>query len=73
MTAFITRFGLFEMLVTLFGLCNAPAIFQNYINHVLHDALHDFCTAHLDDILISSRTHAEHTEHVRTVRFVILN
>jgi len=27
LTAFITRFGLYKMLVTLFSLCNAPAIF----------------------------------------------
>ena len=50
------------MLVTPFGLCNAPATFQNYINHVLHDALVDFCTAYLHDVL----TRAEHTAHVRT-------
>ncbi len=44
------------MLVTPFGLCNAPATFQNYINHVLHDALDDYCTAYLDDVLVFSRT-----------------
>ena len=67
LTAFITRFGLFEMLVTPFGLCNAPATFQNYINHVLHDALDDYCTAYLDDVLVFSRTREEHAKHVREV------
>jgi len=67
LTAFITRFGLFEMLVTPFGLCNAPATFQNYINHVLHDALDDYCTAYLDDVLVFSKTRAEHTRHVDEV------
>ena len=52
------------MLVTLFGLCNAPATFQNYINHTLHNALDDYCTAYLDDVLIFSKTCAEHTKHV---------
>ena len=67
LTAFITRFGLYEMLVTPFGLCNAPATFQNYINHVLHDALDDYCTAYLDDVLVFSKTREEHTRHVNEV------
>ena len=66
-TAFITRFGLFESLVVPFGLCNAPASFQNYINHVLFDILDKFCTAYLDDVLIYSLTRKEHRAHVREV------
>jgi hypothetical protein len=66
-TAFITRFGLYEMLVTPFGLCNAPATWQAFINHILHDILDVYCTAYLDDILIYSNTRAEHTKHVRDV------
>jgi len=34
-TAFLTRYGLFEYIVTPFGLCNAPGTFQAYINKVL--------------------------------------
>src|SRR5438045_5621677 len=64
LTAFITQFGLYEMLVTPFGLCNTPTTFQNYINHILHNALDDYCTAYLDDILIFSKTRTEHTKHV---------
>ena len=67
MTAFITRFGLYEMLVTPFGLCNAPSTFQNYINHTLHGALDNYCTAYLDDVLIYSKTREEHTKHVNEV------
>ena len=55
------------MLVTLFSLYNAPATFQNYINHVLHNALDDYCTAYLDNILVFSKTRAEHTKHVNEV------
>ncbi|KAF7579479.1 hypothetical protein PtrM4_037190 [Pyrenophora tritici-repentis] len=66
-TAFITRFGLYESLVMPFGLCNAPALFQNYINHTLHDLLDRICTAYLDDVLIYSKNKKEHREHVRTV------
>lgn len=51
-TAFRTRYGLFEWLVTPFGLTGAPAIFQRYINRVLQTHLDDYCTAYMDDVLI---------------------
>ncbi|KAJ6437919.1 reverse transcriptase [Purpureocillium lavendulum] len=66
-TAFITRFGLFESLVMPFGLCNAPASFQHYINHTLYDQLDKICTAYLDDVLVYSQTRKEHRQHVREV------
>jgi hypothetical protein len=66
-TAFITRFGLFESLVMPFGLCNAPASFQNYINHILYDLLDNTCTAYLDDVLIYSANRKDHRKDVREV------
>jgi hypothetical protein len=51
-TAFRTRYGLFEWLVTPFGLAGAPASFQRYINKVLREYLDDFALAYIDDILI---------------------
>ena len=38
-TAFRTNYGLFEYLVMLFRLCNAPASFQAMINEVLRELL----------------------------------
>ena len=68
MTAFRTRYGLFEWLVTPFGLANAPSTFQKYINWALRDYLDIFCSAYIDDILIySSGSRTEHREHVRKV------
>jgi hypothetical protein len=67
MTAFMTRYGLYETLVMPFGLTNAPATFQTYINKALHPWLDVFCTAYIDDILIYSNTLEEHREHVRTI------
>lgn len=66
-TAFITRFGLYESLVTPFGLCGAPATFQRYINDTLYDILNDYATAYLDDVLIYSSNAKEHSQHVREV------
>lgn len=68
LTAFRTRFGLFEWLVCPFGLAGAPATFQRYINKSLGDALGDFVTAYLDDILIySGGSRKDHMKKVRAV------
>lgn len=67
LTAFNTRYGQFECLVMPFGLCNAPATFQSYINETLREFLDDFASAYLDDVLIFSDTLEEHEEHVRKV------
>jgi len=66
-TAFRTRYGLFECLVTPFGLTNAPSDFQALINDVLRAYLDDFCTAFLDDFFIYSNTLKEHKEQVYKV------
>ncbi|RAL59221.1 hypothetical protein DID88_006676 [Monilinia fructigena] len=49
-TAFRTRYGLYEWMVTPFGLANAPSTFQRYINHTLREYLDDFLSAypHID-------------------------
>jgi hypothetical protein len=67
-TAFRTRFGLYEWLVTPFGLANAPSTFQRYINHTLQEFLDDFVSAYVDDILVfTDGTRRQHREHVRKV------
>ncbi|KAG9767324.1 hypothetical protein KCU88_g7470, partial [Aureobasidium melanogenum] len=57
-TAFKTPWGLWEYLVMPFGLCNAAATFQGYIDEALKDQLLTELIAYLDDILIS-RTRSE--------------
>ena len=59
-TAFNTRFGLYEWLVTPFGLTGALATFQRYINWVLHDELDICCSAYIDDVVIYNDTQKEH-------------
>ena len=50
-----------------FGLSNAPAAFQHFMNDVLGDLL-DVCTVvYLNDILIYSDNLTEHQQHVREV------
>ena len=66
-TAFRTQFGHYEFTVMPFGLSNAPATFQNYINNALRGYTDDFCVVYLDDILIFSKTKEEHDQHLSLI------
>src|SRR6202044_1522029 len=66
-TAFRTRYGSFEWLVMPFGLSNAPAAFQRFMNDILNDLLDVNVTCYIDDILIYSDDPDEHKQHVREV------
>jgi len=62
-TTFKTPLGLFESLVMTFGLCNAPATFQTFMDTQFADII---ATGHviiyLDDILIFAETLQELTQ-----------
>ena len=66
-TAFVTRYGLYEYTLMPFGLTNAPAYFMNMMNKVFMDFLDKFVVVFIDDILIYSKSHKEHEEHLRLV------
>ncbi|KAK1805338.1 hypothetical protein P4O66_019675 [Electrophorus voltai] len=70
--AFITPAGHYEYLVMPFGLMNAPAIFQQYINDVLREALDRYVFVYLDAILIYSQTVDEDVTHVKPVLQLLL-
>jgi Reverse transcriptase (RNA-dependent DNA polymerase)/Retroviral aspartyl protease len=70
-TAFNTHIGKYEWRVLPMGLCNAPAVFQAEMNRIFQHQLNRFVCVYLDDILIFSRTEAEHIEHLRTVLEVL--
>jgi hypothetical protein len=65
MTAFRTPFGHFEFKVLIEGLTNAPATFQTVMNSIFHPYIRKFVVVYIDDILIFSRTEAEHKAHMR--------
>ncbi|KAI2647999.1 Transposon Tf2-9 polyprotein [Labeo rohita] len=66
-TAFLTTRGHYEYQVMPYGLANAPAVFQSFINEILKDFMNKFVIAYIDDILIFSKSEAEHISHVRAV------
>jgi hypothetical protein len=66
-TVFHTHYCLFESLVMPFGLANAPATFQNYINDVLAPYLDCLYTTYLNDTLIYSDNFEEHQQHIHLV------
>ena len=65
--AFWTCYRYYEFLVIPFGLTNAPATFQAYINKALRGLVDRFCIVYLDDILIFSKTKEEHDQYLQQV------
>ncbi|KAJ1579765.1 hypothetical protein NDA12_006498 [Ustilago hordei] len=66
-TAFGTQLGLYEYLVMPFGLANAPAHFQSFINDIFRDIIGIYVVVYLDDFLIFSDTEEVHVKHVTEV------
>jgi hypothetical protein len=50
-----------------FGLTNAPATFQRFMNTIFANVLDKFVVVYLDDILIFSKNPDEHKDNVREV------
>jgi len=70
-TAFRTRYGHYEYKVMPFGVTNAPGVFMEYMNIIFHKYLDQFVVVFIDDILIYSKTEAEHAEHLKIVLQVL--
>lgn len=66
-TAFSTGSGLFHFKVTPFNLKNATSTFERLMEIVLRGLLWHICLVYIDDIIVFSKTFAEHLERLQTV------
>lgn len=55
LTAFWTRYGLYECLAMSFGLTNAPTFFMDLMNQVFQEYLDGFMLVFKDDFLVYSK------------------
>ena len=66
-TAFCTHYGSYEFQVMHYGLMNAPASFQQFMNEVFKDMLDVSVIVYLDDILVYSKNPDDHIKHITEV------
>ena len=66
-TAFVCNDGLFEFNVMPFGLCNAPATFQRFMDLVLAGLKWQCLLVYLDDIIIFSPEADQHIDDLHQV------
>ena len=66
-TAFTCKYGHYEYLVMPFGLKNAPAVFQHFINDVFEDIIGSFVFCYIDDIIVFSPDMDTHFSHLTEV------
>ena len=69
-TAIATSFSLWEFLRMPFGLKNAAQTFQRLMDSIFQHL--DFVFVYLDDILVASKSPAEHYDHLRQI-FTLLS
>ena len=66
-TAFITPWGLYQWVRIPFGLTNAPATFQRYMEETVHDFRDKFAIPYLDDVIVYSGSFDDHLLHLEKV------
>ena len=66
-TAFCTKYGLFEFLVTPFGMKNSGATFQRTMELALNGLQWYICIIYIDDVIVFAKTFDEHIERLKLI------
>ena len=56
-----------------FGLCNAPATYQWFIDQILAETNEKFTAVYMDDIIVFSKTFEEYLQHLHQVFEILRN
>ena len=70
-TAFVTRRGTFRFKVPIFGLTNAPALFQRLMDLVFAGLTWEVCLGYLDDFIVMADTFERHLERLEIIYIYI--
>ena len=70
--AFVMPIGLYKPVIMFFGMCNSPSTFQQMMNGMFSDKMHEgFLVIYMDDLMIF--THGiPKVEHVELVKHILL-
>src|SRR5437660_8492388 len=68
---FVTPIGSYKPIVMFFGMCNSPSMFQQMMNNVFSDEMHEgFLVIYMDDLMIFTRNMSK-AEHMKLVKCVL--
>ena len=64
---FVLRLRLHEFIVFIFGLCNAPSIFQHLMKYVYSKTIDQYILVYLDNILVYNKTADDDEKYIHEV------
>src|SRR5947209_3943026 len=70
-SAFVISIGFYELVVMFFGMCNSLSIFQQMMNVIFSDEMHEgFLVIYMDDLMIFTCGMSQ-AEHVKLVKRIL--